>query len=129
MTLVKTHEDLLVFQGAIRAAVKVYDVCRALPESERRELVVQWLRSSRSVAANLAEAWRKRYYRANFISKLSDAEAEAAECQVWALLSWKYGYLEEAISLDIRNDYDCILRQIVTMSRDSDRWTLKRKLK
>jgi four helix bundle protein len=120
---------LIVFQHAIEAAVRVFKICRTLPESERRELRMQWLRASRSVPANLAEAWRKRYYRAHFVSKLSDAEGEAAECQVWALLSYRYGYISEETSALVRNDYDVILRQVVTMSREFAKWSMPRNTK
>jgi four helix bundle protein len=127
MALVRTHEDLIVFQNSIDVAVEVFHLCKQLPAAERHLMIDQWLRCSRSVPANLAEAWRKRYYKPHFLSKLSDAEAEAAECQVWALLAYKYGYLDESTSKNIRARYDEILAQIVVMARDADQWVFKRK--
>ena len=124
--LVKSHFQLNVFQQSIEAAVLVFRVCMTLPPFERHLLVNQWLRASRSVAANIAEAWRKRYYKAHFASKLSDAEAEAAECQVWALLAFRYGYVNEETSQEIIATYDGILAQLSTMARDAAKWELPR---
>ena len=60
---------------------------------------------SRSVCANLAEAWRKRRYKAAFVSKLSDAEGEAAETQVWLQFAVSSGYLERR-SASLYQTYD-----------------------
>ena len=79
---VKDYEDLRVFQGAMDAAMRIFDITKTFPAEERYSLVDQIRRSSRSVCANIAEAWRKRRYKKAFISKLSDAEAEAGETQV-----------------------------------------------
>ena len=78
---VKDYEDLRVFQGAMDAAMQIFNVTKKFPSEERYSLVDQIRRSSRSVCANIAEAWRKRRYRAAFVAKLSDAEAEAGETQ------------------------------------------------
>ena len=64
------------------------------PKEETYSLTDQIRRSSRSVCANIAEAWRKRRYEAAFIAKLSDSEGEAAETQTWLQFSVKCGYLE-----------------------------------
>lgn len=77
------------------AAMIIYQTSKGFPPEERYSLVDQMRRSSRSVAANLSEAWRKRRYRAAFIAKLSDTEAEAAETQTWIEFSKRCGYLNE----------------------------------
>jgi four helix bundle protein len=77
------HTDLEVYERAFAGAMKLFSATKAFPGEERYSLTDQIRRSSRSVCANLAEAWRKRRYQAAFISKLSDAEAEVAETQVW----------------------------------------------
>ena len=81
-------------------------------------------RSSRSVCANIAEAWRKRRYPNAFVSKLSDAEAEAAETQVWIEFSLKSGYLpsEQADELDKR--YENIQGKIVNMLSHPEKWRI-----
>ncbi|MDJ0576886.1 MAG: four helix bundle protein [Xenococcaceae cyanobacterium MO_234.B1] len=74
---IKSHEDLVVYQMAFEAAMKIFKLSKTFPVEERYSLTDQIRRSSRSVCANLAEAWRKRRYEAAFIAKLNDCEAEA----------------------------------------------------
>ena len=68
---------------------------KSFPSEERYSLTDQVRRSSQSICANIAEAWRKRRYEASFLSKLSDAEAEAAESQVWLEFAFQCGYFKE----------------------------------
>lgn len=75
------HQELLVYKKAIEAAMEIFEVSKSFPKEETYSLTDQIRRSSRSVPANIAEAWRKRRYKAAFISKLNDAEGEAAETQ------------------------------------------------
>ena len=82
-------------------------------------------RSSRSVCANLAEAWRKRRYRAAFIAKLSDCEAEAAETQVWLKFAVKCEYLEADTGREIYSTYNQILGSLVKMIKEPDNWRIK----
>ena len=81
--LIRSHEDLVIYQLAFGAAMDIFQATKEFPVEERYSLTDQMRRSSRSVCANMAEAWRKRRYQAAFIAKLSDCEAEAAETQVW----------------------------------------------
>jgi four helix bundle protein len=84
------HNDLEVYQRAVEAAMRIFQASKSLPKEETYSLTDQIRRSSRSVCANLAEAWRKRRYKAAFISKLSDAEGEAAETEVWIELAKRW---------------------------------------
>lgn len=79
--LVRRHQDLAVYQLAFEAAMQIFELSKKFPVEERYALTDQMRRSSRSVCANLAEAWRKRRYEAAFIAKLTDRQAEAAETQ------------------------------------------------
>lgn len=90
-------------------------------------MVDQVRRSSRSVCANIAEAWRKRRYKAAFIAKLSDAESEACETQVWIEFAEKCGYLDSETAENLINTYEMILGQIVKMIEESDKWLIKSK--
>jgi len=96
--------------------------------SERGNVLAhdQIRRSSRSVCANLAEAWRKRRYKAAFISKLSDAESEAPETQVWIEFAMKCGYLERDQSVALYKSYDEILRMLVAMINKPQSWVISR---
>jgi four helix bundle protein len=71
----------------------LYKISKQFPDIERYELTCQMRRSSRSVCSSIGEAWRKRRYRAHFISKLSDAEMEAEETRVWLQFGLACGYL------------------------------------
>lgn len=81
-------------------------------------------RSSRSVCANLAEAWRKRRYETAFITKLSDAEGESAETQTWIEFSVRCEYLEKEIGRELFKEYDEIISMIVSMIANCDKWVL-----
>ncbi len=92
MTRITSHRELDVYVKAFDSAMRVFDVSKGFPKEEMYSLTDQIRRSSRSVCANLAEAWRKRRYENAFISKLSDAETEAAETQVWLEFAVKCEY-------------------------------------
>jgi len=78
---IKSHRELRVWQDAMDAAMEIFNLTKSFPSDEKYSLVDQMRRSSRSVAANIAEAWRKRRYEAAFRSKLNDSESEACETQ------------------------------------------------
>ena len=79
---INNYKALRVYQNALDAAMKVFELSKSFPKEEKYSLVDQMRRSSRSVCSNIAEAWRKRRYEGAFVSKLSDAETEACETQV-----------------------------------------------
>ena len=86
----------------------------------------QMRRSSRSVCANIAEAWRRRRYEGSFIYRLNDSEAEAAETQVWLEFAVKCGYLDSAIARELYVTYDNILGKLVTMICHPEQWVITR---
>jgi four helix bundle protein len=86
-------------------------------------LIDQFGRASRSVASNIAEAWRKRRYPGAFVSKISDAEGEAAECQTWAEFSLRCRYLSEHEAKDLDRAYEQIIAQLITMIDQPENWT------
>ncbi|MGH1363088.1 MAG: four helix bundle protein [Calditrichia bacterium] len=122
MRKIRSHKRLLVYQNAFEAAMLILELSKTFPISERFELTNQIRRSSRSVCANLAEAWRKRRYKAAFIAKLSDCESEACETQVHLEFSVRCGYLNEDTSVELNKQYDHIIAQLITMIRSSDKW-------
>ncbi|MGF1542035.1 MAG: four helix bundle protein [Pleurocapsa sp.] len=121
---IKTHEDLKVYQIAFKAAMEIFKLSKQFPSEEKYSLTDQIRRSSRSVCANLAEAWRKRRYKAAFIAKLSDSESEAAEVQVWLKFAVECGYLEIDVGRNLYKDYNCILGSLVNMMNNPDKWIL-----
>ncbi|HEX5222819.1 MAG TPA: four helix bundle protein [Verrucomicrobiae bacterium] len=127
MSSIKHYRELNVYQSAMNWAVKLFEITKAFPAEERYALTDQMRRSSRSVCANLSEAWRKRRYEAAFISKLSDSETEAAETQVHAEVAWRCGYISEATFKEIDDAYDHILGQLVKMADQPEKWLLRRR--
>src|SRR5919108_1374395 len=91
---IQSHRDLDVYRKAFDTAMNIFELSKSFPKEETYSLTDQIRRASRSVCANLAEAWRKRRYEAAFISKLSDVEAEVAETQVWIEFAVKCGYYD-----------------------------------
>ena len=87
-------------------------------------MVDQMRRSSRSVCANIAEAWRKRPYKAYFSSKLSDSESEAEETRVWIEFAYRCGYMKEADARELDDTYDKILGPLVRMMSGADQWVI-----
>lgn len=125
--LPQSHRDLDVYVKAFDAAMSVFALTKSFPTDERYSLTDQVRRSSRSVCANLSEAWRKRRYENAFISKLSDAETEAAETQVWLEFAVKCGYVFRDIPAELYKTYDEIMATIVGMFHHSDTWILRGK--
>ncbi len=121
----QNYRDLIVYQQAIEAAMRVFELTRTFPAEERYSMVDQIRRSSRSVCANLGEAWRKRRYKPAFIAKLSDAESEAAETQVWLELATRCGYLRQDNAEELTAAHEGILAQLVAMIDRADSWIVK----
>ena len=124
MDKIRTHKDLQVYKLAFQAAVEIYHVSKSFPPEERYSLTDQIRRSSRSVCANTAEAFRKRRYQKSFIVKLSDAEAEAAETQVWLDFSLEFNYIDKEKHALLYDKYDHILSQLVIMINSPEKWSL-----
>jgi four helix bundle protein len=123
---IQEHTDLEVYRKAFDGAMLIFEVTKKFPKEEAYSLTDQIRRSSRSVCANLAEAWRKRRYKAAFVSKLSDAEGEAAETQVWLQFAVSSGYLERQGSASLYQTYDEIIRMLVSMINKPQFWVISR---
>jgi four helix bundle protein len=120
-----SYKDLHVYQSALDLAMEIFEMTKRFPVEEKYAMVDQARRSSRSVCANLAEAWRKRRYKGAFVAKLSDAESEASETQVWIEFAQRCNYLDRAIQSDIDVRYDHIIGQLVKMIEEADKWLIR----
>ncbi|MEM1293451.1 MAG: four helix bundle protein [Cyanobacteria bacterium P01_H01_bin.162] len=121
---IQNHTELQVYQAAFEAAMAIFELSKRFPVEERYALTDQIRRSSRSVCANLAEAWRKRRYPAAFVAKLSDSEAEVAETQTWLEFAVKCQYLDADVARELYQRYNQILGQLIQMLTHPERWTL-----
>ena len=95
-----SFKSLLAYQKGFSLAMEILEISKTFPKEETYSLTDQIRRSSRSVCANIAEAYRKRRYEKHFISKLTDCDAENSETQVWLQFAKASGY----ISAEIEND-------------------------
>ena len=87
--------DLLAYQKGFNLAMEIFEISKSFPKEEKYALTDQIRRSSRAVCSNLGEAYRKRMYEAHFISKVSDADMENTETQVWLEFAFCCKYLPE----------------------------------
>lgn len=83
MSTIKFHQDLKVYQKSFDVAMQIFELSKTFPKEETYSLTDQIRRSSRSVAANISEAWGRRKYEKSFVAKLTDSEGEARESQTW----------------------------------------------
>jgi four helix bundle protein len=130
---IKSHEDLEVYKMAFDVAMRIFELSKTFPVEERYSLTDQIRRSSRSVCANMAEAWRKRRYEAAFVAKLNDCvrgacrrQAEAAETQTWLKFAVKCNYLNAETARELYSTYNRILSILVTIINNPSPWIIKR---
>lgn len=100
-----SFRDLRVYKLAFTLQKRVFEITKTFPKEEKYSLTDQFRRASRSVGANIAEAWQKRRYRAHFVSKLSDADGEQAETQHWIETSLACGYVTPAECEELIRSY------------------------
>ncbi len=124
-----SHRDLDVYQKVFQASMQIFELSKVFPQEEKYSLTDQIRRSSRSVCANLAEAWRKRRYQAAFISKLSDCEGEAAETQVWLEFAVHCGYMTRDEGNMLYRTYEEVLATLVGMINHPETWVIGPKVR
>jgi four helix bundle protein len=120
----KNHRELEVYQMAFDAAMQIFELSKKFPVEEKYSLTDQIRRSSRSVCANLAEAWRKRRYEAAFVAKLSDSEAEVAETQTWIEFAVRCDYVDVETGRNLYRTYNSMIGMLVNMIHHSDQWII-----
>ena len=120
----KVHDfrDLAIYQKAFDLQQRIFYLTRNFPKDEQYSLTDQVRQSSRSIGANLAEAWKKRNYPAHFASKLTDADSEQAETIHWIKTALACGYITEKEYEELVDGCEQIGRMLGTMLRDAERW-------
>lgn len=122
MATIKFHQDLKVFQKSVEFSMMIFELTKSFPKEECYSLTDQIRRSSRSVLANISEAWGRRKYEKSFVAKLTDSEGEARETQTWLLYSWKCNYINEEQFISLNNQYNQIIGMLVNMMSQSQSW-------
>ena len=117
---IKSVRDLIVYRKAFEAAMQIFQVSKTFPREELYSLTDQIRRSSRSVCSNIAEAWRKRRYRAVFVNKLSDSAQEAAETQTWLEFALACNYIDKEAYEKLFNEYEEIFAMLHSMTEKAD---------
>jgi four helix bundle protein len=121
---IRTHNDLDVYKTAYGTSMSIFWLSKSFPKEEVYSLTSQIRRSSRSVSSSICEAWRKRRYTGAFISKLSDAETEAAETQVWIQYAVDCKYIDRVKGVELYRTYDKVLATLVGMITHPESWVL-----
>jgi len=119
---IETVRDLGVYKLAFACAMEIYRISKDFPLEERFSLTDQIRRASRAACSNLAEAWRKRKYRAVFINKLTDAQQEASETQTWLDFCLACGYIDKDIFNHLDSEYEKILGMLNSMEMKADKF-------
>ncbi len=124
---IQHHWDLEVYTSSVELAMELFNLSKSFPKDERYSLTDQMRRSSRSVSAQVAEAWRRRKYEAVFVNKLNEAEGEAAETQVWIEYAVKCSYVKRDEGRRLHRSYERLLSQLTNMGNHPEKWVLKRR--
>jgi len=119
-------KELIVYKKAFLLAMEIFKVSKDFPKEEKYSLTDQIRRSSRSVCANIAEAYRKRLYVKNFISKLTDSDAENSETVVWLDFAIECNYLEKEIHDQMVNETIEIGRLLNYMMQNPEKFGCKK---
>lgn len=120
MKHVSGFEELDVYKRARALSNQIYVLSLSFPSEEKYSLTDQIRRSSRSVGAQIAEAWAKRKYPKHFISKLTDSDGEQHETRHWILAALDINLITNEIAQDLIANYKIVGRQLNTMMGKSD---------
>ena len=116
--------DLKVYQLAYQLAMDVFRESKSFPPEEKYSLTDQIRRSSRSVAANIAEGYRKKRYAKMFVSKMADADGEATETQVWLDFARDCGYVSASRQEQLTKGYEEVGRMLGGMILNPERFSV-----
>ena len=125
MTNIRSFRELKVWKKAMDLAMEIFEITKRFPPEEKYALTDQIRRSSRSVPANIAEAWRKRRYPAAFISKLNDAEGESAETQTHLEIAKRCGYVDPESASRLDSSCEETMGMLVSMIAHPDQWAIR----
>lgn len=112
--------ELKIYRIAFETAMDIFQLSKEFPKEERYALTDQIRRSSRSICANLSEAWRKRRYKNVFLNKLTDCSQEAAETQTWLDFALRCKYITEEDFTQLNERYEHIFAMLITMEKKAD---------
>jgi four helix bundle protein len=116
----KSYRDLEVYKLSRELSKDIFDLSKTFPKEETYSLTDQIRRSSRSVGAQISEAWAKRRYEKHFVSKLTDADGELQETQHWLETSFDCKYIDKSILDNFLKKYESVGKMINSMINKSN---------
>lgn len=120
--MAKSVDDLEVYKLAVILQKKIFQISITFPKEETYSLTDQLRRSSRSVGANIREAWAKRRYPAHFISKLSDSDGESEETIHWVLSALDCEYIDKKQHDELVSEYRHVSGMLNKMMDHPESW-------
>lgn len=118
-------KELLAYKKAFDLSMKIFHESKSFPKAETYALTDQIRRSSRSVCANISEAYRKRMYPKYFISKLTDADGENSETNTWLDFAFACEYITKEVNTDLSNQGKKIGKLINYMINNPSKFGVK----
>ena len=117
-----TFRDLKVYQKAFKLAMDIFELTKSYPDEEKFGLTIQIRKSSRSVCSSIAEGYRKRKYPAHFVSKMTDADMENSETQVWLDFSLSCKFITKQIYVEYKLRSEEIGRMLNHMIENPEKY-------
>ena len=125
MSQINSFRDLIVFQKSYDLAMEIFTITKSYPKEEKYSLTDQIRRSSRSISANISEAWAKRIYIKSFVSKLSDSLGEEFETEVWLHFSKDCDYIDEETCNRLMEGYYEVRKMLISMMNHPEKFCKK----
>ncbi|WP_439185263.1 four helix bundle protein [Carboxylicivirga taeanensis] len=122
MGQINSFRDLIVYQKAYTISMDIFVLTKTFPKEERYSLVDQVRRSSRSICANLSEAWAKRRYEKVFINKLTDCLGEEFETETWLKYSADCEYLSDEEFSKLMSQYEEVRKMLISMINSPEKF-------
>lgn len=122
MSQINSFRDLLVYQKAFTLANEIFEITSKFPKEEKYSLRDQILRSSRSIASNIAEAWAKKSYVNAYVYKLYDSLGEEYETEVWIDFSLKCNYIDRVAHQRLIDSYSEVRKMLISMTRNPEKF-------
>ena len=114
--------DLLVYQKSYKLAIEIMEITKAFPKEEKYVLTDQMRRASRSVPANIAEAWASRRYPKSFVSKLIISHGEVLEMDVWLNMALDFKYIDKSTHDNFINKYAELSKMLQSMEKSPEKF-------
>ncbi len=125
MEYVKSFRELEVYKLSRQLSRELFEVSKKFPKDEMYSLTDQIRRSSRSIGAQIAEAWGKRVYEKHFVSKLTDADGEQLETQHWIETAQDCFYISKEIADGLLQQYANVGKMLNSMINKSSSFCIK----